>query len=39
MKDQEIGKLIERLEDRPEELYDVIKNRNKKKNKFTLLCS
>jgi hypothetical protein len=38
IKDAEVGKLIDRLEDRPEELYEAIRRRNRKKNKFTLLA-
>lgn len=37
MKEAEVSRLIERLDDRPEDLYEVIKNRNRKKNKFILL--
>jgi hypothetical protein len=38
LKAAEVEKLVERLEDRPEELYEAIKRRNRQKNKFTLLA-
>lgn len=34
-----MSRLIDRLDDRPEDLYEVIRNRNRKKNKFTLLST
>jgi hypothetical protein len=37
MKEEEVQKLIERLEDRPEDLYQTIQGRQAAKNKFTLL--
>lgn len=37
MKEEEVQKLIERLEDKPEDLYHTIQGRQAAKNKFTLL--
>lgn len=37
MKEEEVQKLIERLEDRPEDLYLTIQGRQAAKNKFTLI--
>jgi hypothetical protein len=39
MKEEEVLKLIERLEDRPEDLYHAIQGKQAAKNKFTLLNS